>query len=124
MVQKIDFALRKPIPFWKNAGWRSTKPDQYEGCYQTGDRSWRGKIVCGKNGTPLEYYIYDPPDQLEAHPHWRCFTDQGARKFKIHFYSKPKDISDGILEVQNLLREAMKTSTKKRGLFSFFGSTD
>lgn len=96
---------RKPIPWWKRAGWQCTAPNQYEGWYRTTHGSWKGKVVCRPDGTPRDFYIFNPPRQLRKHPKARCFRYQGNGRCKVHYCSKPKDITGGIMEIQRLLGE-------------------
>ena len=40
--------------------------------------------------------------------HWACFRHKGMGKYIIHFSKKPKDISSGIITVEQLLSECFR----------------
>jgi len=109
--QRIVIGHRKPIvikriptPYWKEQGWKKAT-DGYRGYYRTKYGSWYG-VVVNPYSNHFEFYIYNPPPQLQRHPHWQCFVHQGNRWYIIHFSVPPKDISSGIIQIERIIHES------------------
>ncbi len=92
--------------YWKQAGWER-HGNTYTGHYKLGpSRSWTGRIEVGKYGVP-ELFIQNPLEELRGHAHWACFQERRDGWFFIHTNRPVPDVSAGILQVEQLLKEAL-----------------
>ena len=101
----------KEYTYWQENGWRKIG-NEYKGFFQTKYGKWRGVIIENyfKNHS---FYIVTPPTILREGSHWSCFTHKGNGLYSIHFSHKPKDISSGILTVEQLIAESFENARKE-----------
>jgi hypothetical protein len=104
-----------PMAISQKRQWKITEVGHYEreanGYYQFRDKrthetyKWQGLIRWKADG--IQVYILDPPDALENHNHWRCFSHVGDGWFHIHFGSPMKSLDEVIIHVENIISEAL-----------------
>ena len=82
--------------------------DHYRGNYQTAHAAFVGYITEQRSGH-LEFYLYQPSDQIRRHSHWTCFVDRSDFWYLIHMGRQPKDISSGIITIERLISEAYRS---------------
>lgn len=98
---------RKATPYWMEQGWRQDSLG-YRGRYKTEHGSWEGYIHV-EFGNEYKFYIYNPPEQLRNHSHWRCFRKQDSYgKYWVHFSDNPENIDSGILSIEKILAESFE----------------
>ena len=44
--------------------------------------------------------------EIRSHSHWICFTSRGSDWYAVHMARRPKDVSSGIITIEQLIREA------------------
>ena len=103
-------------PYWQESGWRKVG-DEYRGKFVTDEGAWRGNIKEHFFGS-CSFFIMDPPDALRRSGHWPCFTNKGKGKYLIHFSRKPKDISSGIMTVEQLISESFMKERRRENAVS------
>jgi len=106
IIKLRTLVRRQEIPYWQEQGWYRSN-GSYRGYYKTPYGRWRGRIERVYLGN-FDYYVYDPPYCLEHHPHWPCFRYQGDGQYLLHFSRKTKDISSGIMIMEQLITEAYR----------------
>ncbi len=114
--EKVDvIGQDRERPYWQEKGWKKFNDinDTYEGCFVTTDGRWKGTIEKGYLNR-YAFYIFDPPKALRESNHWACFRNKGMGKYFIHFSRKPKDVSSGIITVEQLLSESFREQRKKQ----------
>ena len=104
-----------PMAISQKRQWEIAEIGDYEreanGYYQFRDKKtrttykWQGLIRWKVDG--VQVYILDPPDALENHHHWRCFSHVGDGWFHIHFGSPMKSLDEVIIHVENIISEAL-----------------
>ena len=100
----------KGCAYWQENGWHRVG-NQYRGFYQTKYGKWRGVII--ENYRNNHYFcIFMPPAILKKSSHWECFVYRGDGLYLVHFSQKPKDISSGILTIEQLITETFENSKK------------
>ena len=99
-------------PYWYANGWIQTE-GLYRGYYRVDFGQWYGQIHENYEGN-YSFYIFRPPKALKKSDHWQCFSKKGKDKYSIHFDKKPKDLSSGILTVEQLISESF-IKDRKRG---------
>ena len=97
---------RAQVPYWQERGWQRNS-GIYRGYYRTYYGSFKGEIRHRYNHT-FDFYIFNPPKELEKHKHWVCFRYQGKNKYLLHFARKPQDVSSGIMAMERLIKEAFE----------------
>jgi len=97
---------RAQVPYWQERGWQRNS-GIYRGYYRTYYGSFKGEIRHLYNHT-FDFYIFNPPKELEKHKHWVCFRYQGKNKYLLHFAKKPQDVSSGIMAMERLIKEAFE----------------
>ena len=102
----------KEYTYWQENGWRKIG-NEYRGFFQTKHGKWRGVIIENYFNNH-SFYIITPPAILRDSSHWECFTHKGNGLYSIHFSHKPKDISSGILTVEQLITESFEKSRKEK----------
>jgi hypothetical protein len=100
----------KEYTYWQENGWRKVG-NRYNGFFRTKYGTWRG-IIIENYHNDHSFYIFTPPDILRKSDHWECFTHKGNGLYSIHFSRKPKDISSGILTVEQLITESFEGGRK------------
>jgi hypothetical protein len=100
----------KEYAYWQENGWRKTG-NKYRGFFRTKYGAWNGVIIENYHNDH-SFYIFTPPDILKKSDHWECFTHKGNGLYSIHFSRKPKDISSGILTVEQLITESFEGGRK------------
>lgn len=94
-------------PYWMERGW-IRNGNNYVGNYQTRYGSYSGYIE-QQGSNSFQFFILDPPKEMEEHSHWTCFQYRGDQWWHIHMGRKPADISAGILAIERLLTEAFES---------------
>ena len=87
---------RRQIPYWQERGW-TQNGNIYTGSYQTPFGAFYGHI---------DFYLYNPSDEIRSHSHWTCFQHTGNDWYLIHMKKQPRDVSSGIMTVERLVMEA------------------
>ncbi len=100
----------KDMPYWEEQGWVKNGED-YQGSYHTQYGNWKGVISEEYSGS-FNFYIYDPPPVVRKNTHWPCFRHKGKEKYFVHFASKPKDISTGIIHIEKIISESFQKYEK------------
>lgn len=100
----------KEYTYWQENGWRKIG-NEYRGFFQTKFGKWRG-VIAENYRNDHSFYIVTPPAILRESSHWECFTHKGNGLYSIHFSHKPKDISSGILRVEQLITESFEQGRK------------
>ena len=90
---------RSAQTYAEEQGWRSTSwfGSHLSGYYRTKFGSFRGKV---RPSSLPEFFIYNPPEELQNHSHWICFSYRGGGKYAVHFSIKPKDVDSGIQQIE------------------------
>jgi hypothetical protein len=96
--------LRREIPYWRERGW-TRDGTHYTGSYQTPHAAFQGWIEEEWSGN-VNFYLYSPSPQIQRHSHWTCFAPRGSDWYLVHMARRPKDVSSGILTIEQLIREA------------------
>ena len=97
---------RSEISYWQERGW-VRDGHRYTGTYQTRYGSFRG--YCDQKGLSFfRFYIYQPPEELRRHSHWKCFLERDRGWYEVHMGRMPADISSGILAIERLITEAFE----------------
>ncbi len=104
--KRVKVVERKEIPYWQERGWKPSD-DLFEGYFRTRYGSWRGKAEVSPAGN-VKMYICEPPKQLKEHDHWVCFNKRPKGWYFIHTVGRLKDVSAGIMQVEQILNEAFK----------------
>jgi len=99
------------LPYWKQNGWLK-RGNMYEGYYRTPYGRWKG-VIKENFLNSYSFFMYDPPECLKSHNHWKCFTYKGDEKYHIHFSDKPEDIGSGIIIVERLISEAFENHNNR-----------
>jgi hypothetical protein len=97
-------------PYWQENGWRRNGR-RYTGHYRTEYVKCRG-LVEENFYDDYSFYIFNPPEALRKSSHWECFTHKGKGKYAIHFSNKPRDVSSGIITVEQLIVKSFKGNGK------------
>lgn len=99
------------LPYWQERGWVAC--DGYlVGSYEVGNARYEGQV----NARIGRYLIRNPPPALRAHPHWACFRPLGLGWYWVHFNTVPGDIGSGIMYVERLLHEAVRSRSAREGV--------
>ena len=92
--------------YWQEQHWRLDLPRMLmQGYYRTFYGSFKGEIVLSKNGDH-QYFVFDPPHELQRHTHWPCFVYRGNGKYWVHFSVRAENVDAGIITIEKILREA------------------
>jgi len=97
---------RRQIPYWRERGW-TFENNAYSGSYQTHYVAFQGWIEQERSGH-INFYLYQPSDEIRRHSHWTCFQHRGNDWYLIHMGRQPKDVSSGIITIERLITEAYK----------------
>ena len=95
---------RRQIPYWQERGWTRVG-NVYTGNYQTPYGAFQGWIEQDRSGR-INFYIYNPSNNIRSHSHWTCFQHRNNDWFLIHMGREPKDVSSGIMTIERLIKEA------------------
>lgn len=100
---------RRPKAYWEEKGWKR-EGDVWEGYYRTAQGAYKG-VIKRRFGDTFEFIIWDPPDELSVHPKRPCFIRQSdGNRYIVHFSRKGKTIDDGIMAIENIMRECLARS--------------
>jgi hypothetical protein len=82
--------------------------DQLVGFYRTPWGSVEGRILHVTGKRP-QFYLVNPPPELEKHPHRACFhrTGQNTNTYLVHLWPAPENPDAGILAIEKVLGEAL-----------------
>ena len=97
---------RRQIPYWQERGWQQ-RGNTYTGAYQTRHGAFAGEIR-QHYGNDIEFFLYQPSQEIQRHSHWACFQHQGNDWYLVHMGRRPKDVSSGILTIERLITEAFE----------------
>ncbi len=95
---------RREIPYWQERGWTRTG-NVYTGSYRTPYGAFYGHAEEHRGGH-IDFYLYNPSDQIRSHSHWTCFQDRGNGWYLVHMSRQPRDVSSGILTIERLITDA------------------
>jgi hypothetical protein len=122
-LKKI-FRKRRPIAikrsrktYLSEQGWRLTYERgeaQLEGWYRCRYGSYFGKIQ-NLASTKPSFFIKDPPQELNRHPHGSCFNPRphvGNGWHSVHFSTPPRDLDSGVLVIERTLNESFIIAKK------------
>lgn len=105
IIRHPEVVERDTRPYWQQRGWTRVLR-QYNGWYRTEYGSWQGRASKTFLGE-YELFIRDPPDALQRHSHWACFRPTDDGWYFIHIVGGDlRDLSSGILRVEQILSEA------------------
>ena len=66
---------RRQLPYWQERGWIH-EGNVYRGNYQTPYSAFSGHIIEHRGGH-VDFYLYNPSEEIRSHSHWTCFQHQG-----------------------------------------------
>lgn len=95
---------RREMPYWQERGW-SRSGNTFSGSYQTQYVAFWGEIA-QHSATDIEFFLYQPSEQIRSCSHWPCFQHRGNDWYLVHMGRRPKDVSSGILTIERLITEA------------------
>jgi hypothetical protein len=95
---------RRQIPYWQEHGWKFSGKG-YEGVYQTPYAAFQGWVEQHRSGS-LDFYLYNPSEEIRSHSHWTCFQHRGNDWYVVHMARQPRDLSSGIITIERLINEA------------------
>jgi hypothetical protein len=95
---------RRELPYWQEHGW-NRQGNVYTGSYQTPYASFQGWIEQERSGQ-IDFYLYNPSQEICAHSHWVCFQHCGKDWHRVHMRRRPADVSSGIITIERLITEA------------------
>lgn len=94
------------MPYWQERGWHQ-RGNTYTGAYQTRHGAFTGEIR-QHHGDDIEFFLYQPSQEIQRHSHWTCFQHQRDDWYLVHMGRRPKDVSSGILAIERLITEAFE----------------
>lgn len=95
---------RRQIPYWQERGW-TRSGNVYTGSYQTPLGAFYGHVE-QRPGGHIDFYLYNPSEEIRSHSHWTCFLHQGRDWYLVHMGKQPRDVSSGIMTIERLIMEA------------------
>src|SRR5215471_12436251 len=95
---------RREVPYWQERGWQR-RENNYTGAYQGPRVAFYGEIR-QHSARDIEFFLYQPSEQIRRHSHWTCFQDRGQGWFSVHMGTRPKDVASGIITIERLIAEA------------------
>ena len=95
---------RRELPYWQERGWQRNG-NTYTGSYQTRYSAFYGEIQ-QHSGNDIDFYLYQPSDEIRRCGHWACFQHRGSDWYLVHMGRRPKDVSSGIIAIERLITEA------------------
>jgi len=98
---------RRQIPYWQEKGW-AHNGKTYNGSYQTRYAAFWGEII-HHSGNDIDFYLYQPTDEIRRCGHWACFQHRGNDWYLVHMGRRPKDVSSGIIAIERLITEAYES---------------
>ena len=98
---------RQQIPYWQERGW-DRKGNTYNGSYQTRYGAFWGEIR-QHLGDDIDFYLYQPSDEIRRCGHWACFQHRGNDWYLVHMGRRPKDVSSGVMTIERLITEAYES---------------
>lgn len=110
----------KKVTYFEEKGW-SRNGNTCQGSYKTSKGTWRG-IIEQRSGE-WQYYIEDPPKAILHGEHQACFKHVGNNRWWIHWSTKPRSLSEGILNIERLIENTVKSrkpQTTKRSWWERF----
>ena len=84
---------RRQIPYWQERGW-TRNGNRYTGAYQTQYGAFWGEIT-EHGGNDIDFFLYQPSDEIRRHSHWACFQDRGSDWYLIHMGRGPRMSAPG-----------------------------
>lgn len=111
---------RREVPYWKERGWEHTKKI-YKGYYRTRCGSFQGEAK-EKHFGKLKFFICDPPAVVQNIHEWSCFNERSNGWYFVHINGETKDVSAGIIAIEQILTKAYKNETngKREKFFVLF----
>jgi hypothetical protein len=98
---------RRELPYWEERTW-TRNGNTYRGAYRTRYAAFSGEIT-QHSGDDIDFYLYQPTDEIRACGHWPCFQHRGNDWYLVHMGRRPKDVSSGILAIERLVTEAYES---------------
>jgi hypothetical protein len=106
-LRRPSLVPRQQIPYWQEHGWKR-QGTSFVGKFVTPYGAYTGWISQA-NPTEIEFYIRHPPSCIFHSSHAACFRPRGTDNwFLVHMSSRVKDISSGILTIEQLINECFK----------------
>jgi hypothetical protein len=99
---------RQQVPYWQERGW-IRRGHTYTGNYQSQYAAFCGEIR-DHGRSEIEFFLYNPTDEVRRCSHWPCFQHRGNDWYLIHMGRRPKDVSSGILAIERLITEAFESN--------------
>ena len=103
-IQKVQ---RRQIPYHQERGWKQDG-NTYTGTYQSPYAAFWGEIV-QHSGSDIEFFLYQPSDEIKRCSHWACFQHRGNDWYLVHMGRQPKDVSSGIMAIERMIAEAYES---------------
>jgi len=102
---------RPPRLAWDERGWTRQQDgdaEVYDGYYQVGDRSFRGRIKVGRRNR-IQAYIHEPPEEIRRHRHHACFQQYGTGTgwYILHWQRAPQNVDEALLYFEQVLDESI-----------------
>ena len=103
---QTEVVRRREIPYWQERGWVRSG-NVYLGNYQTRYGAFAG-LIEDRYGDNLNFYMFDPPQEVRAGSHWACFQPRGRKGFLVHMARRPADVGSGIMTIERLITESFR----------------
>lgn len=101
--------VRKQESMHSKRGWAKTasdsRGDHYQGCFLANGKQFPGKATVTRSR--LDLYIRNIPQRMGGHIHAACFSPRSGGWYQIHYVGRG-NLDSGILEIENILTDAMK----------------
>ena len=101
---------KRDHPIWQLKGWeKSGSGNEYRGLYRVGDSIWEGIIDSPYDGRYKAYIKNPPMDAIGRTTYHHCFfaTSSYAGYGEVHFHTTPRDVSQTIDMVENVIALAL-----------------
>jgi hypothetical protein len=100
---RFRIVTRMPRPYWQRR-WIEDGNGNFTGFYDCKSGAVPGEIIRRYDGV-YDYYVLNPPQGFIFHPKHFCFHKEGNNKWKVHFSKNPKDVSTGVLMIEQILNK-------------------
>ena len=97
---------RRELPYWQERGW-TRNGNTYTGAYQTRYSVFSGEIR-QHSATDIDFFLFEPSDEIRACSHWPCFQHRGNGWYLVHMGRRPRDVSSGIMAIERLITDAYR----------------
>jgi hypothetical protein len=98
---------RSATTYLVSQGWefKGGESPHWEGYYKTPKTTFRGRI--DQVARP-RYCIFKPPEALKRAYGGNIIDQHREGWHTVHFCTQPKDLDSGVLEIERLLRQALR----------------